>query len=381
MSTSGSAVAGWYPDPSNPAQLRWWDGTAWTGNIHATPALAAPVAQPGYGPGPGPVPGPGVIVYGAQPGPVATGPALGDIGSWLGETFRALFARVVPVLLLLFAVPAVGVGLATWVGLGAIVDLTIDKRADRVYGAALGPALVGAAILVVTVLLGAWGYLAAYHQLYRSHIGRPASLGRSLAVGLKRFPRAVLWGFVYFVVVGLAVGVLYGLPIVLVAVTGEGGFLALYFAFLPILVVVALWLGTRLAFLFPAVALSPAGSGPWSTTLRLTKGRFWGVLGRLVLLVLIAGVAAGVIQVALQLALQVGIVSLIKVDPVTGNLIINGHDLDAERVIRIGDLLPNRAALAAGMAVYAAAQAIQQSVLVSGLANLYHRLAGPADED
>ena len=23
--------AGWHPDPSNPGELLWWDGTAWTG--------------------------------------------------------------------------------------------------------------------------------------------------------------------------------------------------------------------------------------------------------------------------------------------------------------------------------------------------------------
>ncbi|WP_315580246.1 DUF2510 domain-containing protein, partial [uncultured Actinomyces sp.] len=27
--------AGWYSDPSNPSQLRWWDGTQWTNNTRA----------------------------------------------------------------------------------------------------------------------------------------------------------------------------------------------------------------------------------------------------------------------------------------------------------------------------------------------------------
>jgi Protein of unknown function (DUF2510) len=26
---------GWYPDPTQPATLRWWDGAAWTANTHA----------------------------------------------------------------------------------------------------------------------------------------------------------------------------------------------------------------------------------------------------------------------------------------------------------------------------------------------------------
>jgi hypothetical protein len=35
MATHTSAVpAGWFPDPSQPGRLRYWDGTAWTGHTH-----------------------------------------------------------------------------------------------------------------------------------------------------------------------------------------------------------------------------------------------------------------------------------------------------------------------------------------------------------
>jgi Protein of unknown function (DUF2510) len=33
--------AGWYPDPSDEAVLRWWNGDAWTGSVHHS------VAEPG----------------------------------------------------------------------------------------------------------------------------------------------------------------------------------------------------------------------------------------------------------------------------------------------------------------------------------------------
>ena len=32
--------AGWYSDPSNPSQLRWWDGTQWTNNTQAVQGTA-----------------------------------------------------------------------------------------------------------------------------------------------------------------------------------------------------------------------------------------------------------------------------------------------------------------------------------------------------
>lgn len=53
MSAPGtpSAPAGWYPDPENPAQGRYWDGVAWTDLRHQPgtpfPAAPSPKAPPG----------------------------------------------------------------------------------------------------------------------------------------------------------------------------------------------------------------------------------------------------------------------------------------------------------------------------------------------
>lgn len=57
-----SAAAGWYADPSDPAWVRYWDGTAWSADAHpaaavpraAEPAAAAPV--PTLAPAAAPVP-------------------------------------------------------------------------------------------------------------------------------------------------------------------------------------------------------------------------------------------------------------------------------------------------------------------------------------
>jgi uncharacterized RDD family membrane protein YckC len=37
-----STPAGWYPDPSDPSNLRWWDGGRWTEHVHARAVQESP---------------------------------------------------------------------------------------------------------------------------------------------------------------------------------------------------------------------------------------------------------------------------------------------------------------------------------------------------
>lgn len=48
-----TAPAGWYPNPENPTQQRYWDGAAWTDNV-APMAPPQPVVQPPRAPAPAP---------------------------------------------------------------------------------------------------------------------------------------------------------------------------------------------------------------------------------------------------------------------------------------------------------------------------------------
>jgi hypothetical protein len=40
--STASAPAGWYPDPSGAAALRWWDGASWTDEQHPVSAAGHP---------------------------------------------------------------------------------------------------------------------------------------------------------------------------------------------------------------------------------------------------------------------------------------------------------------------------------------------------
>lgn len=45
MSTEPRPPAGWYPDPSNPAGQRYWDGTAWTATAAAGGMAGVPATR------------------------------------------------------------------------------------------------------------------------------------------------------------------------------------------------------------------------------------------------------------------------------------------------------------------------------------------------
>ena len=39
---NGNPSPGWYQDPRDPAQVRWWDGGGWTQNTQPMPGAAQP---------------------------------------------------------------------------------------------------------------------------------------------------------------------------------------------------------------------------------------------------------------------------------------------------------------------------------------------------
>ena len=60
----GQAPPGWYPDPSNADQQRYWNGATWTDNVAPRYIYGAPPAQPVSPP---PPQGPPIVMRGPQP--------------------------------------------------------------------------------------------------------------------------------------------------------------------------------------------------------------------------------------------------------------------------------------------------------------------------
>jgi Protein of unknown function (DUF2510) len=48
MTMTGQAAQGWYPDPSDQRQLRWFDGAQWTDRVHSAAQPAAYAAPQAY---------------------------------------------------------------------------------------------------------------------------------------------------------------------------------------------------------------------------------------------------------------------------------------------------------------------------------------------
>ena len=59
---TGGTPPGWYPDPHNPSQQRYWDGHTWTDNVAPLPPPAAPPPQAQYVPAPPPKSSKGCII-------------------------------------------------------------------------------------------------------------------------------------------------------------------------------------------------------------------------------------------------------------------------------------------------------------------------------
>lgn len=47
MTQDSSPEPGWYPDPSGPPGLRWWNGVSWSDTTHAMPGSDAPGGEAG----------------------------------------------------------------------------------------------------------------------------------------------------------------------------------------------------------------------------------------------------------------------------------------------------------------------------------------------
>ena len=143
-----SRVADWYPDPTNPAQLRFWDGSGWTEHLKAggpsTPSITTPSTGIGYARG-------------------SSGPVDGGSRKTNGFSIASLVLGLVPFVLFIGSILAII--------FGVVAKRQIDESRDRQggrgmanWGIGLGwLGITGSIILVIALSAGT---ASANHRAY-----------------------------------------------------------------------------------------------------------------------------------------------------------------------------------------------------------------------
>ncbi|MCP5025423.1 MAG: DUF2510 domain-containing protein [Actinomycetia bacterium] len=252
---------GWYPNPENPAEERYWAGYMWTEHIR-------PAGHAGFGSG------------------------LRSVVDTLGQSFKQMGAhwRAYAGVLLIVGIPLVIVSallITVFINSAStdLVDLisgeisadtdldTLDISFDNLsrllaYGVPL--ALVG--FVINTILT-----VALYHQAYWQLAGAPPRIGESVRHGVQRAPRVM--------------GVALQITAILVATAIILTLFQLISPALALIGILVLIPGAFLAMVVVSLSWLVASIGPEVPSLKtgwaLTRGSFWAILGRILVAALI----------------------------------------------------------------------------------------------
>lgn len=255
--SDNKAEAGWYPDPHDASQQRYYDGAQWTD--HYAPAAGAAPAEAWDNP-----------LAGAA---TSSGGGLSDIGNMMGSAWAALMKRVGSLIGLTIAMGVIGAIL-----LAIVVGVTAASGSG------------GLAILLAIVMgLLIFALYAAY-QLIVARIFLAEHQGVTL-------PIADAWNqikgrIVPFIATVIGIGILC-----MIALGILGAILGLIHPALLILLLPAIaFMWVKLSFLPAAAAASSSGS-IFETSTAVSNGRFWPILWRLLALAAVAIVWSIIMQV------------------------------------------------------------------------------------
>jgi len=258
MSDGGSADPGWYTDPHQPSRLRYWDGNVWTDHYSSDNDGSLP-----------------------------------SIGDWIGNTFSAIAAYGIPALAL-----AVGAGLAlsaiTYGGLWWAVGDGQVVNEDFV-GDWVPIAIRAGVVMLVLILAQGLVWLAVSRFMQRAHLQAEPTIGEALQHAFKRLPRFIGVSLM----VGLAAVVLFVVVIALLGLVGTaseglGIGLAVIVGLASLVGLVFVWV--KLSFLSAAVIAAPTSESVLRSSAGVSKGRFWPVLGRLLLLTIGVAILSSIVS-------------------------------------------------------------------------------------
>ena len=296
-SVSDQAPPDWYTDPEDDSQYRYWDGSAWT--EHRAPRHTDAVEDPE--PGPGEMRGPGQLISNAF-SLVARhwrGCAAAAAVSAVGQAVMVVLVAVAADRILMGELGEI-LNRVTEPGFDAdapehkayFESLDLDLSARNFVPVVLGLLLVWVTSSVATVAVSR----IALDDLH----GRTLGASDALRQALGRVPRLMGVNIQILAVFVIAVALAMSVQGLLVFLVGPAAWLLLILL-IPAFIAGAIYAGTVAALAYVAAAAGPAAwSLPYGA--RLVRGRFWGTLGRLLLVWLVVVAASTVVGTVLALA-------------------------------------------------------------------------------
>jgi len=263
--TQNLPPAGWYADPHDPNQQRYFDGTQWT--EHRLPT--------GTGGGQGPTE--------SWHQPPANSPSPATIGlsspgatlsaAWTAMTKR--FGSLVGVALMPLVVYLLGAVAVLALGFAAFDGFEpSSSEAPNNIGLFLAAAIV---FFVLLMIASTASQLMTARILLGQHRDQRVTIGKAW----RDVRRRVLPILGTFIGLGVLFTIVYVILIAIFFATGLR-VRAMFLVFL-VLMPLAIYAMVKLAFFVIAAAADQRGNFVAAST-QVSKGRFWGVLGRLVLL-------------------------------------------------------------------------------------------------
>lgn len=361
--------ADWYSDPDGGDQLRYWDGQGWTAHYAPKPA------------------------------------GLRSVGNWLNAGFSAAWRRAVQLLSLSAAlnmsmIVIVSV-ITSWLiwpwrvrGIGRFDATTSETVLDyfeglEFEGFSFGRLVIFLLVGLIALYVSLGHSNAVHHQMHWTHRDAAVSWSTSAKTGLRRVPRMVLWLIPAIVLAFLALGIVVGIVAGLLAAGADALAGVLGAVLFLLLAALTIWLSVRLSFFQTAVAVLPSGANPWSTSMAITAGSFWKLVGRFLLWLVIGAVignSLGVIELQVTSAALFGGLAdlgLTELDATGDRLRVT---LDGQPVDSLGfsDFFAGSAGLATRLIlvgiVHELVAMVTRSLGASFATNMYVDLNGPADD-